>query len=376
MLRRILCYCGVFLLTLYCFFMYDDKSLHTMLIVEVVYFGLSILSLCLVRNNISVSLISHSAIAEKNSQIPITILVNNQSILPVVHFDIVLKLENSFTGEMMKHRVHGRVFKNKEKRVVVPIKIKECGNLKITLKRIEIYDALFILKKFVRLNDTGYIGVLPECTLIPIEISRKTREFIADAEEYSDRESGDDSSEIYQIREYRLGDSVHDIHWKLSAKADELLVKENGKPLGAAVLVWLDLEKCKGNMAEKRSVKGYGQKKMITKMFDVAASISISLLEEKCVHIVAWYEVGNKVIHKKRISKEEHLYELLYRLLYVENYDNSEEVRVQFKDEFKGVEFSSIIELKMNGTISIGEQEINVPIQKNKVNFEQLYLKV
>lgn len=376
MIRRILCYCGVFLLTLYCFFMYDDKALYTMLIIEVVYFLFSILSLCCVRNSIKASLINYSDIAEKNSEIPIIIIVKNKSILPVAHFDITLKLENLFTGERMKHRVHGKVFRNEESRVILPIKIKECGNLKITLTKIVIYDVLFILKKTVKLNDTGYIGVLPECRLIPIEISRKTKEFIADAEEYSDRESGDDSSEIYQIREYRPGDSIHDIHWKLSAKTDELLVKENSKPLGAAVLVWLDLEKHKESVSGLAVSKIYNKKNILTKMFDMAASVSMSLLEKKCVHMVAWYEAGNKVIYTKKISKEEHIYELLYRLLYVESYDNKEDVQVQFQDKFKGVEFSSIIELKMNGMVYVGEQEIKVPMQKNKIDFEKLYLKV
>ena len=48
---------------------------------------------------------------------------------------------------------------------------------------------------------------------------------------------GDDPSEIYQVREYRERDSLKDIHWKLSAREEELMVKERGFPLGCVVLI-------------------------------------------------------------------------------------------------------------------------------------------
>lgn len=44
-------------------------------------------------------------------------------------------------------------------------------------------------------------------------------------------------SEIHDPREYRPGDSLHEIHWKLSAKSDKLIVREAEEPdLGLIVL--------------------------------------------------------------------------------------------------------------------------------------------
>ena len=44
-------------------------------------------------------------------------------------------------------------------------------------------------------------------------------------------------SEIHDLREYRPGDSLHEIHWKLSAKTDKLIVREAEEPdLGLVVL--------------------------------------------------------------------------------------------------------------------------------------------
>lgn len=213
------------------------------------------------------------------------------------------------------------------------------------------------------------IGVLPECHLLMVEITRRTREFIADAEEYSDRESGDDPSEIYQIREYRDKDSLHDVHWKLSAKAEELLVKEHGRPLGAAVLIWLNLEDVKKARKKKTDV-------VPANLLELVASLSFSLLEESCVHMVAWYELENHLIRKKRISKEEHIYELLNRLLYVKTCRDKEDMRGQYDEAFRGEAFSTIVEICTDGSVSVGEETFHVSMQENKVKWDELYFSV
>lgn len=37
---------------------------------------------------------------------------------------------------------------------------------------------------------------------------------------------GDDPGETYDIREYRSGDSIRQIHWKLSGKLDDIMIRE------------------------------------------------------------------------------------------------------------------------------------------------------
>ena len=75
------------------------------------------------------------------------------------------------------------------------------------------------------------IKIMPDFELMPLEITRRTREFQADAQEFSQQRRGDDPPEIYQVREYRERDSLKDIHWKLSAREEELMVKRGDFPL-------------------------------------------------------------------------------------------------------------------------------------------------
>lgn len=237
------------------------------------------------------------------------------------------------------------------------------------MTRQSVYDLLCLLNSSKKVKQVQQVGILPECHLIPLEITRKTREFIADADEYSDRESGDDPSEIYQIREYREKDSIHDIHWKLSAKSDDILVKEHGRPLGEAVLIWLDLNEDElSGRKRKHKIKN-----VPVNMLELVASLSYSLSEEKCVHMVAWYEPENQQIRKKRISKEEHIYELLNRIMFVKLNQNIEEAKCRYEEAFRGEDFSTVVILKTDGTVSIGEETIMIPVENKEIVWDKLY---
>lgn len=361
MVKQIVAYLAVFLLTLYCFFLYDDEIVTMMLIMEVVYFLISSVWLCYIKKQIEISMESVIPIAEKNQEIPIIVKVKNHSRVTGVQVKVLIQVVNTFTGEKKKWSGFANVGNSGTEMVQFLLKEKHCGNMIISVKSCWIYDLLHILKGKKKGTEMQQVGILPECHLLPVEVTRKTREFIVDADEYSDRESGDDASEIYQIREYREKDSLRDIHWKLSAKVDDVLVKEHGRPLGCVVLIWMDLkESTKGNHHIPVSV------------LEAAASLSASLLQEECVHMVAWYEEKNHRIQKKRIGREENVYELLNRLLHVSAYD--EEIASQYEEAFRGMQFSTVVEFSIDGTVLINKEEkMKIPLKENEVDWETLY---
>lgn len=359
--KQIIACLTIFLLTLYWFFFYEDKIVMILLLMELLYFVLHFFLLEYLRRKIEISLETLIPIAEKGQEIPIGILVRNLSIFPSVHVKAVIQVENSFTGERKVVQCEQNIRRERTQRMEIVLKANDCGNVAISLKKCCVYDFLLLLRRTWKGREVQYVGILPECHLLPVEVTRKTREFIVDDSlEYSDRESGDDPSEIYQIREYREKDALHDIHWKLSAKADDLLVKEHGRPLGCVVLIWLDLQ-----IAEK------GKKQIPPTFLEAVASLAMSLLEEECVHMVAWYESENQRIQKKRVSKEEHIYELLNRLLYLKPYEK--EIAEEYEDAFRGTMFSTVVSLKADGKICINQEEKMKLSWKDPIDWEQLY---
>ena len=55
-----------------------------------------------------------------------------------------------------------------------------------------------------------------------------------------DNKAFEDKSRISSLREFREGDSVKAIHWKLSAKLDELIIKEFDNSADTNVIVFVD----------------------------------------------------------------------------------------------------------------------------------------
>ena len=388
MIKRACIYMAAVLLTLCCFFLYEDEIVAAMLVAELIYFPLAFGYLMLQKRKIIVGLDDVLPIAEKNQEIPVRLSMKNASSWAVARYRIELSVENEFTGEAFRHEVSGTVKAGQEEKEVLLLRSSRCGNLIIRLEKCWLYDSLGILRAallngrraaFRRRREMAVqrqsVGILPDCHLIPVEVTRRTREFPADADEYSERESGDDPSETYQIRAYREQDSIHDIHWKLSAKADELLVKEHGRPLGCVVLLWLNLEKKSGQRRKRFVGDDRKENRIASGILETAASISFSLLEAECVHMVAWYEKANQRICKKRISRMEHVYELMNRLLFVEEYDHSDEVEALYEEAFRGEQFSTKLELCSDGTLLVhGEKRCVVPLDEEKIAWEEVYL--
>ena len=63
----------------------------------------------------------------------------------------------------------------------------------------------------------------------------------SEGERYSQKKPGDDPTELFALRDYREGDRLSRIHWKLSQKMGRTLVKELGLPLSDHLLFLLDL---------------------------------------------------------------------------------------------------------------------------------------
>lgn len=70
------------------------------------------------------------------------------------------------------------------------------------------------------------------CEEVPLQVSTAIdADQLYDSERYSMAQAGNDPSETYALREYQPGDPIKSIHWKLSQKTGELIVRELGQPI-------------------------------------------------------------------------------------------------------------------------------------------------
>ena len=114
----------------------------------------------------------------------------------------------------------------------------------------------------------------------------------AQGERYSQRKPGDDPTELFALREYREGDRLSRIHWKLSQKMGKPLVKELGLPIADHLFFLLDLN---GTGVEADT------------LLDAFATLSHFLAERETAHRVGYWDTRGNRLRCLEISQPEDL---------------------------------------------------------------------
>ena len=196
--------------------------------------------------------------------------------------------------------VHGK----KQANTALYIPLPYAGGYRVFIKRLRLYDPLGILYLPCRVKKKegkeAFLTVLPKLCGVSVQLGEAARHFYGEGDVYDEEKAGDDPSEVFQIREFLPGDKVQSIHWKLSARTGELMIREHGMPKGCPVVLLLD------------KTWRYKNLSMQNACYSILSSIGYSLLEANCSFYLAW---RTDRIHRLRVDKEESLYEGLVAVL-------------------------------------------------------------
>lgn len=169
-----------------------------------------------------------------------------------------------------------------------------CGKLDCRISELRIYDYLGLVsfRKKIAQVESRVVFVLPSVyPLTKLAVGLKIHQD-TESDEFSPSKAGDDPGEIFDIREYRNGDPLTRIHWKLSGRHDHLMVKDFGLPMSKEVLLLLDL---------------YGCPKQLDGLLDSLYSLSCFLLEHQIPHEMEWYDGLQGGFARTRIAGKDDL---------------------------------------------------------------------
>ncbi|MDO4489058.1 MAG: DUF58 domain-containing protein [Eubacteriales bacterium] len=172
----------------------------------------------------------------KGTAIECIVHIYNDGWLPVVRCFTEVEITNDLTGEREKISLAGGAGARKSFTHSFLIQSRYCGRLYVAVRRISLMDYFGLISVKADVRASARITVLPE--LFPVDADMGTAASYSD-DGVADRK-GDDRSEVFALREYRAGDDVRQIHWKLSAKLDELIIREAGTPETRSLLVVWD----------------------------------------------------------------------------------------------------------------------------------------
>lgn len=123
---------------------------------------------------------------------------------------------------------------------------EHCGQLLITPKRVWICDYLGLLRLPVRNKQEAAIVVqpVPVADVDPPDLSR----YLVNAWK---PKPGGGFAENHELRLYRPGDDLRQLHWKLSAKTGKLILREPMEALRGLALLTMELEGTPGELDRK-----------------------------------------------------------------------------------------------------------------------------
>ena len=235
----------------------------------------------------------------KNDEFKVDIYINNKCIFPIVKTQIKFNYTNVFLGDTKEETLNLPINSLSEQKIEYNFKSNYCGKIKFKILNIKYYDCLGIFSVTKQPNGEFDVFVTPNIYFIDTQINDFTTEFETNA--YDKNKPGNDPSEIFDIRSYRMGDRLHNIHWKLSSKLNTLMVKELSQPINEEVLIMLEM--CAND------------RESINCIIETFASLSNFFLSNNIKHRVQWFDIKNNLQRYKDITSKDDLSFLLHEIL-------------------------------------------------------------
>lgn len=232
----------ILLLGCWLFYVLYRDTLSLLTLAAVVIFPLISLIMLLITAfsaKLGVVCENRSGVCEKGSVIRFRVWVKNPSFLPAQSVTLNFSVKNSFGGGEKRLSAVVALPAFGSGGASAAVMSEHCGNIIFTPEYAFFHDLFRLFKIKRRLGKPVGICVLPRLSPTD-EISENQAECLSDGAEFSVSVSGDDPSEIFDIREYRDGDPQNRILHKLSARYENLLVCELSQPADKRLYLFAD----------------------------------------------------------------------------------------------------------------------------------------
>ena len=219
-----------------------------------------------------------------------------------------------------------------------------CGCLEIRPDQLMITDFIGAFQRRCPIDGTekAVLYILPEVPQAEQELP-DAQGLLADMD--GDKENrGNHAVDVAQIRSYREGDSLKLVHWKLSARLNELMVKEMMDPAEELTWVYLNLQESPHLPKVRQNPQAWDH------FVETVAATSAMLLKMEKRHMVLWIDSLGSMVVRSRVSDETGLQEMLCLLLRTDSFqprDDSPLLKEIYLDETK----DTCIEIDLQGNL-------------------------
>ena len=270
--------------------------------------------------------------------------VKNDSYIPIENVHLKVKILNSFYGNEEEYEIIMSAIPKKTRKTQLSVSGIYCGNISVKIEKVIFYDLFGMIKIERELDESCEIHILPSKIYKFDEIGLS--ESGSSSEDEIQSKKGDDPSQISEIRNYIPGDKLKNIHWKLSAKSDELQVKEFSMPYSEEVLLLVE------TYVEKDAPESFDEE------IEVLYAFSIHLLNMGRKFKMVWKN-GEYNLTEKEIYNTDDLNDALNDLYYcqVQAYNGlTYELYKSLNPEIKGI----VLYLSNKNVANINAEQLNI----------------
>lgn len=248
--------------------------------------------------------------AEKDENLTVFLRGENRSLIPLGRVMLSLRAENRLTGQCCAMRVRLALPAKGSGEAAVTLQSHSCGEIRLRVEAARVYDLLGAVSVKLAQTLEGALTVQPWVFApqvnLPLQSGRGE-----DSDRYAPDHPGQDYTDTFQVREYAPGDSLRQIHWKLSGKLDRLVVRDPGAPLAQAVALLWERSGCTAAHSDA--------------MASVLVSLCRALLGQGVACQVVWNDTPASCA-VCALRQEDELYDMLPRLLCAGPVDGGETV--------------------------------------------------
>ncbi len=226
----------------------------------------------------------------------------NRSAFPVARALVQFRFsDNRVPSDAESRKTEIQAKSRSELQISCKVSSEHSGVRTVRVEKIQLYDFLQIFSCRISPPQPVEVYILPP--LHQVEVAVKEQWSDGGSEETDDTRKGDDPSVISQIREYQPGDSMRGIHWKLSARMGQWMVREYGRTVSRPKVL-LRLDDRPNGTADPAQLDGF---------YAAAASLMYTFCRAKIPCETVWTEGNGE--RSFPVSSEEELYETLRQLV-------------------------------------------------------------
>ncbi|MFQ9891649.1 MAG: DUF58 domain-containing protein [Emergencia sp.] len=343
----------IFILLLYV--MRDGEVVRMIMVFAALYLVVSKILVHLSAKQMDVFL-KRAEDPEDQSRHYVYITVENRGRLPILNCRLQIEVKNLITDNTDAGAWTVDIGPRKKKEIQFIIKDTFCGGIRIILKDAVLSDLTGLIRKRTTLSGEEYVYSMP--LLSQLDLSKdEISKYDMESYKYSPIKKGNDSSETFGINVYQPGDSIKSIHWKLSGKMDDIIIRELGLPIDHKLMVIVD-------KATNGADDFTGEHRSDATQF--AASLSYTLVKMSIPHHIGWFNMRKNEFEVFRVNDENDIWTYMPALL-TSPYDEElkpaadQFIEADIEKNYSGIALVSNDEIEIERLMDYGEVNIYRP---------------